>query len=634
MEATRDAGRNGSMFTRKKGRCFVLMTALQVGESVRDAGAFRKRHWMLPCLLASALMAGTLAAQAAGDMAEAYANIEKSFTAGQWKPARGALMTLIAEHENDEFLRAHSAAIVEMRSECDFRMKHKEPKIEEFLEGKATYNKNSGDLEVKYTNDKKGHASAASVLGSRDWETRGEQSTFRIPFVGPHQVSVEGVMPASQSMGRQPQIEVCQGDESELRFLFTWPTTRGPGRVFEDWSLGELYITDKGVERRLLEDNRLGVKYSLMYGERYDVKVSVNKSNAVGHIHEISFLNVDRPAGKYGSVTLGWFPNVEKVVLKGIIDKGWMDSRLAAYAAEARSEFMENYDARAGLPAWLFAAAEAAPSSEVEADTSASASRSLEWAEVLEAEPDPKIVTDEALALRLRETGLPWRVRDRASGIEMLCVPHGRFRMGATADDDQAQEAERPDHDVTITSDFYIGRCETRVSEWEHVISGRPLTKGDGPPMTGVSYDGLQEFLVGSGGLELPTEAQWEYAARAGDEGASPDDVQAVTWNVSNAEGRVQEAGSREPNGLGLHDMLGNAWEWCADWHDDQAYQNCADGCSDPVGPDNSSGQYKGRVLRGGGFMNEPTALRFAWRIWRVPGFSEVDCGFRVARRP
>ncbi len=131
-------------------------------------------------------------------------------------------------------------------------------------------------------------------------------------------------------------------------------------------------------------------------------------------------------------------------------------------------------------------------------------------------------------------------------------------------------------------------------------------------------------------GYRLPTEAEWEYAAKGGNgspgeyEYSGSDDVDAVGWYEGNSGSATHPAGTKAPNGLGLYDISGNVWEWCQDWHD--SYGAAAQ--TDPVGP--SSGKY--RVLRGGGWDNAAQFLRVAHRTYGGPSARNGNIGFRLVR--
>jgi formylglycine-generating enzyme required for sulfatase activity len=250
-----------------------------------------------------------------------------------------------------------------------------------------------------------------------------------------------------------------------------------------------------------------------------------------------------------------------------------------------------------------------------------------EWADVLVEAPDPKIVTDQALRERLSGEGLPWRVKDRATGIEMVLIPAGKYMRGASPGDYAAMDEERPAHEVVITKSFYLGVYEVTQGEWERLMGSNPSHfKGARLPVEQVSWGDTQEFLRKSKGLRLPTEGEWEYACRASTTSWSYRDLDQVAWYDGNSGDTTHAVGGKQPNGFGLHDMLGNVWEWCSDWYG--AYPGGSQ--VDPPGP--SSGQ--DLVCRGGSWVNDDWCCRPSFRQDYAPADRDSVLGFRVARTP
>lgn len=267
------------------------------------------------------------------------------------------------------------------------------------------------------------------------------------------------------------------------------------------------------------------------------------------------------------------------------------------------------------------------------------------WATVLDLLPDPAVVFDADVRARIVATGYPWRVRDGVSGIEMLLIPPGSFEMGCSQGSNSYGCAldELPAHPVTLTKPFYIGRFEVKQSEWNQfmdvnpsffqVASGYP--QGDSMPVEQVSWAAASEYLARTG-LRFPTEAEWEYAARAGTQlpfhsgpgfanGTSDDTrVGAIAWLQTNALGRPQPVGLKAPNGFGLHDTLGNAWEWVGDYF---APYSATDQ-TDPTGP--SAGTT--HPIRGGSWVDLTNFVRCSMRHHYHGGFVSYNLSFRVAR--
>ena len=272
----------------------------------------------------------------------------------------------------------------------------------------------------------------------------------------------------------------------------------------------------------------------------------------------------------------------------------------------------------------------------------------LDWATVLEQAPDPAVVLDPALRKAIVATGLPWRVRDNGTDIEMLLVPPGEFDMGCSPALNPffgcVQVEENPVHHVTLNSPFYIGRYEVTQSQWTAIAGSNPSTNQgvDFPdaadrPVETVSWNMVAD-LLSTTGLRLPTEAEWEYAYRAGTQtayhampgqpsGTNDDQLLAtIAWRNTNSGAQSHVVGGKAANGFGLHDMSGNVWEWTNDWHGTYS----ASPATNPTGP--ATGFNK--IVRGGGYMNDPGFMRASARLAINPSNALFVFGFRVARNP
>ena len=258
----------------------------------------------------------------------------------------------------------------------------------------------------------------------------------------------------------------------------------------------------------------------------------------------------------------------------------------------------------------------------------AATSSKLSWAEVLEQNPDPKVVTDADFLKRIKSTGLPWRVTHKSTGIEMLLVPPGTFMMGASPGDTQASDDEKPAHEVTITKAFYLGRTEVTQAQWFKVMDTNPSKfRGESLPVDSVSWNDISVFLKkASGGLQLPTEAEWEYACRAGTKGATYGDLDLLAWHSGVSAGTTHAVGKLQPNALGFCDMLGNVCEWCEDWYGPYS----SGSVTNPTGPTTGSS----RLLRGGSWDNDSGYCRGSRRYYFNSGGASIRLGFRVARTP
>ena len=220
----------------------------------------------------------------------------------------------------------------------------------------------------------------------------------------------------------------------------------------------------------------------------------------------------------------------------------------------------------------------------------------------------------------------------------MLLVPPGTFQMGCVVGSTEWEcfGFEQPVHQVTLTTAFYLGRYELTQAQWVAEMGSNPSSyqgyfDSASRPVEQVSWDTIQGYLTATG-MRLPTEAEWEYACRAGTQtpfyNGSIDDntVGALAWYSGNSGSQTRAVGGKAANGFGLHDMLGNVFEWVNDWYD--SYPSSSQ--TDPTGPVLTST----RVVRGGAFYNISPGVRSSSRIDGAPGLSNFGLGFRVARNP
>jgi formylglycine-generating enzyme required for sulfatase activity len=260
---------------------------------------------------------------------------------------------------------------------------------------------------------------------------------------------------------------------------------------------------------------------------------------------------------------------------------------------------------------------------------------------------------------------------DLGGGVKMKLVriPAGEFMMGSSLSAEKTAERyadkaeyfkdEHPQHRVRITRPFYMGACEVTQEQYETVMGESPSHfKGAKNPVESVSWNDATEFcnkLSGRTGrtVRLPTEAEWEYACRAGSTtaycfGDSEAQLGDYCWFYLNSGKRTLPAGTdwdarkvfgewgckthpvgqKKPNALGLYDMHGNVFEWCGDWYDEDYYENRV--MTDPTGPGN--GKY--RVLRGGSWSHDTRSCRSANRGRNDPASTTGNYGFRVVVSP
>jgi formylglycine-generating enzyme required for sulfatase activity len=214
----------------------------------------------------------------------------------------------------------------------------------------------------------------------------------------------------------------------------------------------------------------------------------------------------------------------------------------------------------------------------------------------------------------------------------MVFVQGGTFEMGSN----EGESDEKPIHSVTV-SDFYIGKYEVTQKEWKAIMGNNPSQfKGDDLPVETVSWNDVQEYLQKlnaktNSNYRLPTEAEWEYAARGGNKSngykySGSNNIDNVAWYGGNSNSQTHRVGTKEPNELGIYDMSGNVWEWCNDWYGEHYYNNSPQ--NNPQGP--TSGTY--RVLRGGSWLDTPSYVRCAYRYYGDPTYRDFIFGFRCAR--
>ena len=213
--------------------------------------------------------------------------------------------------------------------------------------------------------------------------------------------------------------------------------------------------------------------------------------------------------------------------------------------------------------------------------------------------------------------------------FNMIPIEGGTFQMGSTDGDDD----EKPVHNVTLSS-YSIGETEVTQALWTAVMGTNPSNnKGDNLPVENVSWDNCQTFITKLNQLtgktfRLPTEAEWEFAAKGGTKSkgytySGSNTLGNVAWYDGNSGYETHPVATKQANELGIYDMSGNVWEWCQDWYG--SYSSSAQ--SNPTGP--TSGSF--RVLRGGGWGGSASIWRSANRGSHSPGLIRNNLGFRLA---
>ncbi|MCY2929444.1 MAG: formylglycine-generating enzyme family protein [Planctomycetota bacterium] len=222
--------------------------------------------------------------------------------------------------------------------------------------------------------------------------------------------------------------------------------------------------------------------------------------------------------------------------------------------------------------------------------------------------------------------------------MKLVLIPAGKFQMGSPAGEQGRNPNEGPQHEVTITKPFYMGVCEVSLGQYQALMGKKAAdadTANSEAAVANISWDDAAKFCAKMSAktgktVSLPTEAQWEYACRAGsntrfhygDDNGNEKLVD-YAWYNKTSGGLAHPGGQKKPNAWGLFDMHGNVSEWCADWYAD-SYAGA--GAVDPQGPATGTA----RVLRGGSWDDDAPDCRCAYRFSIAPGDRSIGYGFRV----
>jgi formylglycine-generating enzyme required for sulfatase activity len=228
----------------------------------------------------------------------------------------------------------------------------------------------------------------------------------------------------------------------------------------------------------------------------------------------------------------------------------------------------------------------------------------------------------------------------RGLKLEMVLLPAGKFVMGASPGDKNARDEEKPPHQVRISKPFYIGKYLLTQEQWEAVMgeSSESLHTGPKNPVDDITFVGAQRLLgklnakikIHGWRFALPTEAQWEFACRAGSTtmycfGNDATELREYAWYNDNSGGKTHPVGEKRPNAWGLYDMHGNVGEYCRDMFDRNYYRSSPE--IDPTGPTRGADH----VLRGGNFLTTAVCCRSSFRYWGLLGAKAGCQGLRVA---
>ena len=224
-------------------------------------------------------------------------------------------------------------------------------------------------------------------------------------------------------------------------------------------------------------------------------------------------------------------------------------------------------------------------------------------------------------------------VKDGIS-IDMVKVEAGTFMMGATPEMEKPNSDEKPVHQVTLINDYYMGKYEVTQALWQAVMGSNPSNfKGDNLPVETVNWNDCQEFISKLNSLtgrkfRLPTEAEWEYAARGGKKSrgyqySGSRKISDVAWYEGNSRSKTHPVGRKQANELGIYDMSGNVWEWCSDWYG--SYSSSSQ--TNPMGSDSGAK----RVRRGGSWCYIARICRSSYRYGDAPDCRGLYLGLRLA---
>ncbi len=310
---------------------------------------------------------------------------------------------------------------------------------------------------------------------------------------------------------------------------------------------------------------------------------------------------------------LGVPPAVETAVMKALVKD--RDQRYAS-AVDFAGAF-----AAATQPSPGAEAPVALPSTRIVSSPEAEVSKPLMSAKVAQPPRQPPLDSKREAKVNPKE------------GLKYVWIPPGSFEMGSSPGDNECASDEKPPHRVIIAKGFWLGQTEVTVGAYKRfagatgkampaAVDFNPGWSNEQMPIVNVSWKDAQEYCTWAGG-RLPTEAEWECAARAGDTASRYGDLDEIAWYANNSGQKTHEVGQKRANSFGLFDMLGNVSEWVNDWYDENYYQNSPS--QDPKGP--ASGRL--RVVRGGSWYGNPRNVRVSYRDWHIPASRNNYLGFR-----
>ncbi|WP_440945887.1 formylglycine-generating enzyme family protein [Methanosarcina sp. T3] len=251
---------------------------------------------------------------------------------------------------------------------------------------------------------------------------------------------------------------------------------------------------------------------------------------------------------------------------------------------------------------------------------------------------DPYVVEDPCVVAKSGNPKTSETFASSSTGMEFILIPAGEFDTGSPFEEQGRSDSESPVHKVTIKNPFYMGKSQVTQKQWKNIMRNSPSHfKGEDRPVEVVSWNDAQEFVKKLNAAEntdkyrLPSEAEWEYACRAGTEtrysfGDDESKLNDYAWYAENSGRKTHPIGRKQPNSWGLYDMHGNVWEWVQDnWH-----ENYNDSPSDGKAWEDGAGSL--RVSRGGSWYCNAESCRSACRFRREPESRFGNLGFRLVR--
>jgi formylglycine-generating enzyme required for sulfatase activity len=208
-------------------------------------------------------------------------------------------------------------------------------------------------------------------------------------------------------------------------------------------------------------------------------------------------------------------------------------------------------------------------------------------------------------------------------GQTYIWLPPGRFVMGCSPNDPACDGDEKPPHSVDLNTGFWLARTEVTRGQYTRLVGGAKSAIDEDLPVTGISWASAKAYCAAAGG-RLPSEAEWEYAARAGTTTRYYGTLPAIAWFADNADGQPQRVAAKMPNAFGLHDMLGNVSEWARD-----RYYNAYDDSADPTIVEEPLAGNASGVARGGSWLSDEDGVRVSRRLEMLPDAEEPHIGFR-----